>query len=320
VWTWLPFLGALLGFAALVAVGRSAAPTTPAETGQRPRSPAPETAASRVYEPLPRPEHSDDTSSGTGEPHREVIDPLVSVVIPTLNEAENLPHVFGRLPKVVDQLVVVDGGSVDGTTAVARRLRPDAKVISQSGWGKGDALACGFAHTWGDIVVMLDADGSTDPAEIPRFVDALRAGATFAKGSRFIPGGGSEDITVLRRTGNRALSVLVNLLFGTRYTDLCYGYNAFWKDALTELGLDCAGFEVETLMNIRAAKAGLKIVEVPSFEASRRAGESKLNARRDGLRILRTIVNERLAGRRARRFAREPVGARHQAPIERGEP
>jgi hypothetical protein len=226
--------------------------------------------------------------------------PTISVVIPTLNEAENLPHVLQRLPEDVDQLIIVDGGSVDGTAQVARALRPDAQIIRQVGRGKGDALGCGFAHSRGDIVVMLDADGSTDPAEIPRFVSALEEGATYAKGSRFMSGGGSADITRLRRAGNHVLNLLVNALFGTRYTDLCYGYNAFWRRALVRLDLDCPGFEVETLMNIRAAKAGLEVVEVPSFEETRVAGESKLNARRDGLRILRTIISERLSRRNAR--------------------
>ena len=79
---------------------------------------------------------------------------------------------------------------------------------------------------------MLDADGSTDPAEIPRFVAALLAGADFAKGSRFIAGGGSTDITTMRRIGNWGLAKVVNSLWGGQYSDLCYGYNAFWRRCL----------------------------------------------------------------------------------------
>src|SRR4051812_15475422 len=139
--------------------------------------------------------------------------PTVSVVIPTLNEADNLPHVLGRLPAGIDELVVVDGGSTDGTVDVARALRPEALILNQDGTGKGDALRCGFAVASGDIIVMLDADGSTDPSEIPRFVAALVTGADFAKGTRFVTGGGSSDITSLRRFGNRVLSGTVNLLF-----------------------------------------------------------------------------------------------------------
>jgi Glycosyl transferase family 2 len=240
----------------------------------------------------------------------------ISVVIPTLNEAENLPAVLERLPEEVDEVIIVDGGSMDGTPEVARALRPDAQIIRQRGRGKGDALGCGFEHSRGDIIVMLDADGSTDPAEIPRFVSALVEGATYAKGSRFMTGGGSADITRLRRAGNRVLNALVNALFGTRYTDLCYGYNAFWRLALVRMDIDCAGFEVETLMNIRAAKAGFAIVEVPSFEDIRIAGESKLNARRDGLRILRTIISERLPRRHVHRASPMCIAAPRIRPLD----
>ena len=142
-------------------------------------------------------------------------------------------------------------------------------------------------------VVMLDADGSARPEEIPAFVDALLAGADFAKGSRFAPGGGSADITPLRRAGNAVLGSMVNGLYGTHYTDLCYGYNAFWRRCLPVLALDGDGFEVETMINIRAAKAGLHVTEVPSFEDARIHGNSKLHTFRDGWRVLATILRER---------------------------
>jgi glycosyltransferase involved in cell wall biosynthesis len=218
----------------------------------------------------------------------------VSVVVPTMNEAANLPHVFARLPAGLHEVILVDGHSTDDTIAVARMLRPDIRVVLQGGKGKGDALACGFAAARGDIIVMIDADGSTDPAEMPRFIAALLDGADFAKGSRFMPGAGSADITPLRRLGNRALNATVNGLFGTRYTDLCYGYNAFWSRCLPAMNVTCSGFEVETLINVRIAKAGLSVAEVPSFEAERLHGESKLHVVRDGRRVLMTILRERL--------------------------
>lgn len=219
----------------------------------------------------------------------------VSVIVPTLNEAQNLPHVFARLPEGIAELIVVDGRSTDSTVAVARELRPDVVIVAQPGRGKGDALRAGFEAATGDIIVMLDADGSTDPAEIPRFVSALMNGADFVKGSRFAQGGHSADITLSRKLGNRGLNMLVNTLYGTSYTDLCYGYNAFWARCLPYIRIDCDGFEVETLMNVRIAKAGLVIHEVPSFERERVYGESNLNAVRDGLRVLRTIGIERIA-------------------------
>ncbi|GAA1604582.1 glycosyltransferase family 2 protein [Actinoplanes couchii] len=241
-----------------------------------------------------------------------VLEPRISVIVPALNEARNIPHVFARLPQV-DEIVLVDGGSTDDTVAVARRLRPDIRVVRQNRRGKGNALACGFAESTGDIIVMIDADGSTDPMEIPAFVKALREGADFAKGSRFQANGGSADITRLRRAGNKCLSLLVNVLFRTRYSDLCYGYNAFWAHCLDVFDLDSTspapdnadgrlwgdGFEIETLLNLRAARAELKITEVPSFEHNRIHGVSNLNAFTDGMRVLRTIARE-WSPRRAR--------------------
>jgi glycosyltransferase involved in cell wall biosynthesis len=216
----------------------------------------------------------------------------VSVVIPTLNEAVNLPHVFDRLPDEITELIIVDGLSTDGTVEVARQLRPDVKIVNQTAKGKGNALICGFWAATGDIIVMLDADGSTDPAEIPRFVAALITGADFAKGTRFVTGGGSSDITRLRRIGNKALASVVNRAWNVNFSDLCYGYNAFWRRHLPEITPYCNGFEVETLINIRAARAKLNIVEVPSFEHDRQHGVSNLNARRDGIRVLQTIAAE----------------------------
>jgi hypothetical protein len=223
------------------------------------------------------------------------------VIIPALNEARNLPHVFEALPDWIAEVVLVDGRSTDDTVAVARRLRPDVRVVIQEGRGKGDALLAGFAASTGDIIVALDADGSTDAREIVRFVTALIAGADFVKGSRFACGGGSADLTRIRRLGNKMLGALVNQLFGTRYTDLCYGYNAFWARHLDTLALDCAGFEVETLMNIRAAAAGLVVHEVPSFENRRIYGVSNLRIVMDGQRIVKVIIREWLAYRRAMR-------------------
>jgi glycosyltransferase involved in cell wall biosynthesis len=241
-----------------------------------------------------------EATAGDAEYPRAPLDakaPRISVVIPTLNEASNLPHVLTRLPEIVDEVVLVDGHSIDDTIAVAQMIRPDIRIVLQVETGKGNALACGFAAATGDIIVMIDADGSNDPAEIPRFVDALLAGSDFAKGSRFAEGGHSHDITPLRSGGNWALGLAVNVLFRTHYTDLCYGYNAFWRHCLPDMNVTCTGFEVETLINVRVARAGLSVVEVPSVEHKRLHGESNLHAVRDGFRVLRAILGERLSRR-----------------------
>jgi glycosyltransferase involved in cell wall biosynthesis len=220
------------------------------------------------------------------------IRPGVTVVIPALNEADNLRSVLPRLAAEYE-VVLVDGGSTDATVETALELRPDVRIVRQAGKGKGNALACGFEAARREIIVMLDADGSARPEEIPSFVEALRRGADFAKGSRFLGGGGSADITLIRRFGNQMLTMLVNVLFRTRYTDLCYGYNAFWTRCLRGLAVDCDGFEVEALINIRAAKNGCEVVEVPSVEDRRINGETNLHTVRDGWRVLRTILHER---------------------------
>jgi len=237
--------------------------------------------------------------------------PRISAVIPALNEAKNLSHVFTTLPPDLHEVIIVDGHSTDDTIAVAHARLPDARILTQPGRGKGDALRCGFNAATGDIVVMLDADGSTNGTEISQFVETLQSGVDMAKGSRFASGGGSGDITFSRLLGNRALNLLVNGLYGTRFTDLCYGYNAFWRRCLVHIDVDCDGFEVETLINIRAVKAGLRIREVPSFEAPRLHGDSNLNAWRDGRRVLITIMREWTPQRRwsqtARRGRRDQV-------------
>jgi len=216
--------------------------------------------------------------------------PSISVIIPTYNEAQNLPHVLPHIPAIVSEVILVDGLSNDDTIAVAQQLLPNIRVIQQNGKGKGNALRTAFAACTGDIIVTLDADGSSDPKEIPRFVDALEWGYDFAKGSRFLTGANSHDISFIRQYGNKALCRLVNLLFATRFTDLCYGYNALWKHCLDYITIDCDGFEIETQIILAIHKANLKIVEVPSLEHRRVYGESKLHALGDGLRVLMTIL------------------------------
>jgi len=241
---------------------------------------------------------------GTERPAR----PLLSIVFPVLNESKNLPHVLPRLPKDCE-LILVDGHSLDETVAVAHELRPDLTLVVQNRTGKGNALVCGFNACQGDVILMMDADGSMAPEEIDRFIQGLVAGADLVKGSRFIKGGGSSDITRMRRAGNRILNGLVNIIYRQRFTDLCYGYMAFWRDVLPCFGLTVGnaddgyrwgdGFEIEAFLNVRASMCGLTIVEIPSYEHERIHGASNLRAFSDGMRVLRTISRERFQRRSA---------------------
>jgi Glycosyl transferase family 2 len=238
--------------------------------------------------------------------------PTVSLVVPAKNEAKNLREVLPQLPSL-HEVILVDGNSTDETIRAARDVLPDIRVVRQTRKGKGNALTAGFLAATGDIVVMFDADGSADPAEIPMFVEALVNGADFAKGSRFAAGGGSDDITLLRSAGNALLNLVANVAFRTRFTDLCYGYNAFWRKHLPVLDLPGPdlpapasgmlwgdGFEIETLIHCRFAAARVSITEVPSTELPRLHGQSNLRTFSDGMRVLRTIVAERHRQRRRR--------------------
>lgn len=209
-----------------------------------------------------------------------------------MNEASNIKHVFPFIPQFIDEVVVIDGGSTDGTIEEVLKFRKDAKIIIDKSLGKGIALKKGFEAATGDLIIMMDADGSHDPEEIPILIEPVLNGYDVSKASRMLPGGGSDDFTAFRRFGNKMFVNIVNKLYGSNYTDLCYGYRAFKRDVVGKMDCKSEGFEIETEQSIRMIKAGLKIKEVPSFEARRRYGNSRLNAIRDGWRILAIIIRE----------------------------
>ena len=222
--------------------------------------------------------------------------PTVSLVIPVRNEARNIGWVLEQIADEVTEIILVDGNSTDVTLTTARRFRPDVRVVAQQGVGKGSALRTGFLAATGDIIVMMDADGSMSPSEIRHYVHFLANGYDFVKGSRFISGGSSLDITWFRSLGNRFLLGVFNSLYRSHLTDLCYGFCAFDRRYLEHLQLSATGFEIEAEMTVRAMQAGLRIAEVPSLELPRRSGESNLHAIRDGIRVLRTVLRHHGSG------------------------
>jgi hypothetical protein len=220
----------------------------------------------------------------------------VTVVIPAKDEARNVAWVLRRLPPGIDEVILVDGNSRDDTVAVARAVRPDIVVASERAPGKGAAMRTGMDLARGDIIVTIDADGSMDPRELERYVLCAHD-VDLVKGSRFATDGGTEDMSLVRRLGNAMLLGLVNLLYGSRLTDLCYGYCAVRRSALPALALRADGFEIETEMTVRALRAGLRVGEVPSFEFPRRYGTSHLRAFTDGWRVLITLLTIRMGPR-----------------------
>jgi glycosyltransferase involved in cell wall biosynthesis len=250
-------------------------------------------------------------------------EPRISAVIPTLNEAANVTPVLQSLPRCVTEIIVVDGHSEDGTGELALAADPRVRLVLERRRGKGAALLSGFAAAKGDAIVALDADGSMDPRDVIAFQATLGLGYDLVKGSREVVGGGSTDFTPLRHAGNAALTRLANVVHRTRWTDMCYGYFGFWRDVLpvldirrdrlttralaNELRLDAGrgkmspntkllygdGFEIETALFLRAARAGLDIAEIPSRELPRATGESNLRTFRDGARVLSAIARER---------------------------
>jgi glycosyltransferase involved in cell wall biosynthesis len=217
-------------------------------------------------------------------------------VVPALNEERNIAWVLRRMPDCVDEVVLVDGFSTDRTIEVARAVLPDVVVVSQRGRGKGAALRTGFDTATGDYVIAIDADGSMEPAEIEYHVSALDLGYDLVKGSRHLRTAGSLDLTPIRRLGNRAFVGTVNLLWGSQFSDLCYGLFGFRRSCLEGLALRSRGFEIETELAVHAVTSGLRIAEVPSIELLRHHGTSNLSAWRDGWSILRLLARERLPG------------------------
>ncbi|MFC1906665.1 glycosyltransferase family 2 protein [Chloroflexota bacterium] len=220
--------------------------------------------------------------------------PRISVIICTLNEEQNLPHILPKVPEWVDEILLVDGHSIDKTVKMAKKICPEIKVLYQPDKGKGNALRYGVQQASGQIIVTLDADGSTNPEDLPKFIKPLLDGYDFAKGSRFLEG--SPILSRLRRFGNKLFVWMTNILYGTEYTDLCAGLNAFWARIFPKLDPEGTSALWEPTINIRLKKRKLKVIEVPQRDNGRIAGRCEADPLRQGLRILRIIIEERFRG------------------------
>jgi len=216
--------------------------------------------------------------------------PYISVIIPTLNEQRNIGKVIDGVKQVLKdydyEIIVVDKHSADNTVEIAKAK--GARVLYED-LGKGYALRKGFKNARGKILISMDADLSNRPNELRLLISGIETGYDVCMGSRFLTGGGSEDMPRFRRLGNKLFVMLVNLFFKSHYTDLCYGYRSLTRSAVKRLRLTSTGFGIETELGIKAKKEGLKVLEVPSFEKKRGYGAGKLNSFRDGYVILKTI-------------------------------
>jgi glycosyltransferase involved in cell wall biosynthesis len=212
-----------------------------------------------------------------------------------MNEEKNIDEVLSKLNELgYKNILVIDGKSKDNTTKVAEKH--GAKVVSQVDQGKGNAIRQVLKNNYFEVdaYILMDADCSMNPGEIPEFIKVLNLGVDVVKGSRFVKGGGTFDMDTLRRFGNSIMIAAVNLFWLSKYTDLCYGYMAFNKNAVEKLSpvLKSDGFEIETEIFIKALDLGLVVQEVPSIEYERRNGNSNLHTFRDGFRIFNTIFRE----------------------------
>lgn len=238
-----------------------------------------------------------------------------TLIIPTMNEEENLKLLLPKIPQFIDEVIVVDGNSLDSTRDVAENSERVNLVVTQKRKGKGAALSRGFLNSTGDYVFIIDADGSMDPSELSVFASALEGGASLVKGSRYKSNGGSSDITFFRSSGNLALTKLANWLYRKKWSDLAYGYAGFKRNALIALEISYLdtkvagkfshrrmsygqGFEIETLMFCRAVRRGFNVQEVPSWENERINGSSNLRAISDGTRALTAMIVERIRSER----------------------
>jgi len=213
----------------------------------------------------------------------------ISLVIPTLNEEGNMPTFLKSIPDYIDEIIVVDGGSSDLTAQIAEQ---HGCQVYYDNRGKGSALIKGVKYCKGEYIIMIDADWSHRVEELRFLIRGLELGYDVCMGSRFIQGGGSDDMTIIRQMGNKFFVMAVNALFAMNYSDLCYGYRAFNRNAISKLNLKCRGFGIETEISIKAAKRQLKVLEVPSFEKKRKAGEPKLRTFADGWKIIKVIAEE----------------------------
>ena len=210
---------------------------------------------------------------------------MISVIVPVLNEQDNILALLDRIKKSIDpddEIIVVDDGSTDLTNDFLKNH--SCRVLRHNkNFGKGKALINGINSAIGDIIIFIDGDGQDDPSEIPKLLSGINQGYDFVIGSRFVE---DEDKKITRFTktalsninwfGNKALTFIINFLFRLDIKDTQAGFKAFKSSAIRKLDLVSSRYEIETEMIIKAKKNKLRILEIPVHRYVREHGSSKL--------------------------------------------
>lgn len=219
----------------------------------------------------------------------------LTIIITAANEELNIGRLLAELSAYrgwYSEILVVDS-STDRTPEICRAA--GAHVIREERAGKGVAVARGVREAATPYVIVMDADISHRPEEIPTLVERLAQGYEVVKGSRYLPGGGSEDLTSLRRFFNWIFTNLANLFFGASYTDLCYGFFGARRDVFLALNPVARGAPVDAELYLLAAENHARVCEVPSFERLRPDGPARVNVVTSGFELLSIIFLQRFA-------------------------
>lgn len=224
----------------------------------------------------------------------------LSVIIPAKDEEQTLPQLLEDLKQVIPtlegydvELICVDDHCRDRTAAIARAY--GARVVENKRKpGKGNALRAGFEAATGELLLMMDADYSHRPEDMPAFLSAMRDGVGLVIGSRVF--GGSEEYTHVRALGNVFLSGALGLSVGRYLSDALNGYKLFRKDVFTSFEYTSRMFEIEIELIANTLRKGYRVVEVISHERARAGGMMKSRVVRHGTRFLMRIIWEGIKG------------------------
>ncbi len=217
--------------------------------------------------------------------------PRTTLLLPTLNEIEAIQVIVPQIRKEwVDETIVIDGGSTDGTVEFMRGH--GFTVLSQTGRGFGRGMREGMHAASGDIVIEFTPDGNSIPADIPRIIDKMNEGYDLIIGSRYLGGAKSDDDDWLTAKGNWLFTTVVNVLFWTRYTDVLVGFRAYRRQPALRLHMDAPGLSWPCQSSMRFARAGLRVGEIPASEPARIGGERKMRPFKTGMEITKLILRD----------------------------